>query len=55
VRGISHISDVPSTEFIQFLFTKSIFFFFPDNKTGAGNKHSPEKDAAFTAPAAVWV
>jgi hypothetical protein len=28
VRGISRISDMPSTEFIQLLFTKNIFFFF---------------------------
>jgi len=28
VRGISRISDTPSTEFIQLPFTKNIFFFF---------------------------
>jgi hypothetical protein len=50
VQGISHISDIPSTEFIQLPFTKISFSFFPDNKTGAGTKHG-----AFTAPAAVWV
>jgi len=44
VQGISCISDMPSTEFIQLLFAKNIFFFFPDNKTGTGTKHSPEKD-----------
>jgi hypothetical protein len=54
-RAISGISDMPSTEFVQLLFTKNIFFFFPDNKTGAGTKHSPEKDGAFTAPATAWV
>ena len=54
VQGISRISDMPSTEFVQLLFTKNIFSFFPD-KTSAGTEHSPKKDAAFTAPTAVWV
>jgi hypothetical protein len=44
VRGISRISDMPSTEFVLLLFTKNTFFFFPDNKTGARTEHSPEKD-----------